>query len=662
ALDTTLIYLLFAVVGVVGCRLLHLPAMLGYLVAGIFLAQGGALVEANEAAVASVAELGVVLLMFVIGLEFNLPKLMGMRRLVFGFGMAQVVLMLAGTLIGHFLFAKVLASFHLSWDLNWQGAVVLGSAMAMSSTAIVVKMMAERAELDTQHGRRVIGALLFQDLAVVPLLVLIPALGQMNESNVWVELSQALLKAAVLVGVLLWGGQKAMRVWLRVVDRRNSEELFMLNILLITLGLAWLTEHAGLSMAMGSFMAGMLIAETDYKHRVEEDIRPFHDVLLGLFFITVGMLLNLKLVFSNAGIVLFLFVVPLLLKFVLIAGLARLFGSTTSVALRTGLALAQAGEFGFVLLNQAGALSLIDKELLQLILASMVLSMLVSPFILAKSDAIVMKLSSNEWMMQSLALTQIAARTMSTRKHVIIAGFGRSGQNLARLLSEENIDYHALDLDPDRVREAQTGGANVSYGDAARRESLVAAGINRASALVITYTSTASALRILHFVNELNPSLPVIVRSHDDVDLEKLRAAGATEVVPELMEGSLMLASHALVLLGVPLRRVVHRVQAARDARYESLRGFFHGASDASDSPDAMQIRLHTVVLTERATAVGKTLAELALEDTEAEIHSMRRGSRRLELQAEQGLQAGDVIVLRGTSEAVARAELRLLK
>mgnify|MGYP003351131449 FL=1 len=374
------------------------------------------------------------------------------------------------------------------------------------------------------------------------------------------------------------------------------------------------------------------------------------------------MLLNLKLVFSNAGIVLFLFVVPLLLKFVLIAGLARLFGSTTSVALRTGLALAQAGEFGFVLLNQAGALSLIDKELLQLILASMVLSMLVSPFILAKSDAIVMKLSSNEWMMQSLALTQIAARTMSTRKHVIIAGFGRSGQNLARLLSEENIDYHALDLDPDRVREAQTGGANVSYGDAARRESLVAAGINRASALVITYTSTASALRILHFVNELNPSLPVIVRSHDDVDLEKLRAAGATEVVPELMEGSLMLASHALVLLGVPLRRVVHRVQAARDARYESLRGFFHGASDASDSPDAMQIRLHTVVLTERATAVGKTLAELALEDTEAEIHSMRRGSRRLELQAEQGLQAGDVIVLRGTSEAVARAELRLLK
>ena len=262
-LDTALIYLLFAVAGVVGCRLLHLPAMLGYLIAGIFLSQGGALVEQNEAAVASVAELGVVLLMFVIGLEFNLPKLLGMRKLVFGFGMAQVLLTLIGTLLGHWLLAYALKSLQLPWDLGWQGAVVLGAAMAMSSTAIVVKMMAERGELESAHGQRVMGALLFQDLAVVPLLVLIPALGQMNESNVWVELSWAMGKAALLVGFLLWGGQRLMREWLHVVDRRNSEELFMLNILLITLGLAWLTEHAGLSMAMGSFMAGMLIAETE---------------------------------------------------------------------------------------------------------------------------------------------------------------------------------------------------------------------------------------------------------------------------------------------------------------------------------------------------------------------------------------------------------------
>ncbi|WP_374517073.1 monovalent cation:proton antiporter-2 (CPA2) family protein [Undibacterium squillarum] len=658
ALDTTLSLLTAAVLGVVAFRMLQLPPILGYLVVGVLIGPHGLGFAEDNEITHEMAEFGVVFLMFSIGLEFSLPKLMTMRKQVFGLGMAQVVVTIVAALAG----GAVVSYWLPQWfAISWQASFALGGALAMSSTAIVSKMLTERLELESLHGRQIIAILLFQDLAVVPLLILVPAMAA-HSGDIVQTLAWAGGKAVLVLFVLLVVGQRLMRTWFRIVVKRRSQELFMLNLLLVTLGAAWLTDRAGLSMALGAFVAGMLISETEYRHQVEEDIKPFRDVLLGLFFITVGMLLNLKLVFSNAGIVLFLFVVPLLLKFVLIAGLARLFGSTTSVALRTGLALAQAGEFGFVLLNQAGALSLIDKELLQLILASMVLSMLVSPFILAKSDAIVMKLSSNEWMMQSLALTQIAARTMSTRKHVIIAGFGRSGQNLARLLSEENIDYHALDLDPDRVREAQTGGANVSYGDAARRESLVAAGINRASALVITYTSTASALRILHFVNELNPSLPVIVRSHDDVDLEKLRAAGATEVVPELMEGSLMLASHALVLLGVPLRRVVHRVQAARDARYESLRGFFHGASDASDSPDAMQIRLHTVVLTERATAVGKTLAELALEDTEAEIHSMRRGSRRLELQAEQGLQAGDVIVLRGTSEAVARAELRLLK
>src|SRR5437899_1762163 len=337
----------------------------------------------------------------------------------------------------------------------------------------------------------------------------------------------------------------------------------------------------------------MLISETEYKHQVEEDIKPFRDVLLGLFFVTIGMLLNVPLVLQHWWLVLLLLTGPVLVKFGLIALLARAFGASSGVALRTGLGLAQAGEFGFVLLNQAGGLQLMDPLIIQLILASMVLSMLAAPFIIAKSDAIAMKLAANEWMLQSLALTQIAARTMGTQKHVIIAGFGRSGQNLAKLLEEEKIAYHALDLDPERVREAQAAGANVSYGDAARRESLVAAGIHRAAALVVTYASTPSALKVLHFAHELSPKLPVIIRSYDDTDLDQLRGAGATEVVPEVMEGSLMLASHALVLLGVPLRRVVHRVQAARDQRYASLRGFFHGASDVEDDAESLQLRLH---------------------------------------------------------------------
>ncbi|HEX8956805.1 MAG TPA: NAD-binding protein, partial [Burkholderiaceae bacterium] len=379
------------------------------------------------------------------------------------------------------------------------------------------------------------------------------------------------------------------------------------------------------------------------------------------FFITIGMLLNPALVARHWWVVLLLLSGPVLLKFGVIAGLARLFGANTGVALRTGLALAQAGEFGFVLINQMGDLRMADPLMIQLVLASMVISMLIAPFVIAKSDAIVMKFSANEWMLQSLALTQIATRTMTTQKHVIIAGFGRSGQHLAKLLEEEGIAYHALDLDPDRVREAQAAGANVSYGDAARRESLKAAGIARAAAMVITYADTAAAIKTLHFAHEVAPKLPVIVRSYDDMDLDKLREAGASEVVPEALEGSLMLASHALVRLGVPLRRVVHRVQEARDERYASLRGYFHGLDDMHDDAENIQTRLHSVPLDEGARAVGRPLSALKLDEVGADVMSIRRGKRNLEVGADTVLQANDIVVLRGPTEAVARAEARLL-
>lgn len=571
-LDTALIYLLFAVIGVVGCRLLHLPAMLGYLVAGIFLAQGGAMVEANEVAVASVAEIGVVLLMFVIGLEFNLPKLMGMRRMVFGFGMAQVVLMLAGTLIGHFLIANILASFNLPWDLNWQGAVVLGAALAMSSTAIVVKMMAERAELDSQHGRRVIGALLFQDLAVVPLLVLIPALGRMNEGNVWAELSLALLKAAVLVGLLLWGGQKAMRVWLRIVDRRNSEELFMLNILLITLGLAWLTEHAGLSMAMGSFMAGMLIAETDYKHRVEEDIRPFHDVFLGLFFITLGMKLDWHVLQEQWPWVLVLTLIPVLVKAVLIAVLAYTGGASNGVAARTGIYLAQAGEFGFVLLTLGLAQGLIDPRWSNPVLAAMVLSMLATPFLIQHADRWVFRFSPDDWLSQSLQITTIASHAIAIDKHVLVCGFGHTGRNLCQLLAQQKISYIALDVNPEVVKTAVLDGHHVEVGDSFQLSNLVSAGLNRSSAVVVSFDDKVTALGVISLVHKHAPSVPVLVRTRDEHDMVLLKQAGAHEVIPDAFEVSLSLATHTMSLLGVEEEKINQLVFIQRHTQYAGLK------------------------------------------------------------------------------------------
>ncbi len=659
-LELILLYLVAAVAGVVVCRLARLPPMLGYLVVGVVIGPNALALAKDSAGVRTLAEFGVVLLMFVIGLEFNLPKLKSMRSLVFGLGLAQVAFTVIGTVAGHFLLEWLFSFTDRPWQLSWQGSIVLAGAMAMSSTAIVGKLMAERLELESEHGRRVMGTLLFQDLAVVPLLVLIPALNS-SAADLATALSWATLKAGVLLTLLLVGGQRAMRWWLTLVARLKSEELFILNVLLVTLGLAWLTEHAGLSLALGAFLAGMLIAETEYKHQVETDIRPFHDVLLGLFFITIGMKLDWHAVLNQWPLVLLLTLAPVLAKFMLVALLARLFGAAPGVALRTGLYLAQAGEFGFVLLTLGAEQRLIEPMWLSPVLASMVLSMLATPLLILYSNRIVMRLSSSDWLMQSVAMTTIAKRAINTEAHVIIAGYGRSGQNLARLLEGEGIAYMALDLDPDRVRQAAAAGQSVVFGDAARLQSLMAAGLARASAVVVSYHDTPSALKILRLVQDHAPKVPVVVRTIDDSDMERLRGAGATEVVPEAIEGSLMLASHALALVGVPMRRVLHLVQAQRDARYGLLRGYFHGADD--DTVDALRhARLLSVTLPAAARCVGRPLSDLALHAMGVSAVSLRRASGSASKPDDAAvLSAGDTLVLSGLPEPLALAEAKLL-
>ena len=663
SLDLALLYLLAAVVGVVVFRLLKLPPMLGYLSVGVLIGPHALGLAADSASVKYLAEFGVVFLMFVIGLEFNLPKLRSMRTLVFGLGMSQVMLTLAGALIGNAFLAWLFIRFGDGWGLDWRGAVVLGGAMAMSSTAIVVKLMAERLELESEHGRRVMGVLLFQDLAVVPLLVLIPALGAGTGADGLVaSMGLALVKAAVVLALLLAGGQRVMRWWLTLVARRKSEELFVLNLLLVTLGLAWLTEHAGLSLALGAFLAGMLIAETEYKHQVETDIRPFHDVLLGLFFITIGMKLDWRPILDQWGLVLLLTMGPVLAKALLVTALAWLFRAPAGVALRTGLYLAQAGEFGFVLLTLGAQQQLIDPQWVSPVLASMVLSMLATPFLILYSNAIVARLVASDWLMQSVQLTSIAKKSMRTEAHIIIAGFGRSGQNLARILEREGIPYMALDLDPDRVRQAAAAGQSVVFGDAARLQALMAAGLARASAVVVSYHDTPSAMKILQLVREHAPKVPVLVRTIDDSDLEKLRAAGATEVVPEAIEGSLMLASHALALVGVPMRRVIRMTRDARDARYGLLRGYFHGADD--DTVEELhQARLLTVGLPPASAVIGQRLGDLALHALGVEVVSVRHAGGSVQRPDDDLLlQADDTLVLSGVPEALALAEAKLLK
>lgn len=657
-LELTLLYLLAAVMGVVACRSLKLPPMLGYLAVGVVIGPNALALGDDPETLRHLGEFGVVFLMFVIGLEFNISKLRAMRTHVFGLGLMQVALTVVLITAGSLMLAALAPGW---WRMNWRTALALAGAVAMSSTAVVVKLLSERLELESEHGKRVIGVLLFQDLAVVPLLVLIPALSSPPET-LFKALGLAALKATVLIALLLAGGQGVMRWWLTLVARRKSEELFVLNLLMVTLGLAWLTQLAGLSLALGAFIAGMLISETEYKHQVETDIRPFHDVLLGLFFITIGMLLDWRMVAERWGLVLVLLTLPVLFKLVLVTALARLFGASTGVSLRTGLYLAQAGEFGFVLLTLAQQNRLIPPNLLNPILASMVLSMLATPFIIMYSNRIVMKLVASEWMLQSLQMTTIARKSINANQHVVICGYGRCGQNLARMLEGEGIPYIALDLDPDRVRHAAAAGDSVVFGDAARLQALVAAGLARASAVVITYLDVAGAMKVLAHTRSHAPQVPVIVRTQDDRDLEKLQAAGATEVVPELLEGSLMLASHALALVGVPMRRVIRIVQDQRDARYNLLRGYFHGADD--DSVNELENeRLSTVTLPLDAVALGLKLSGLSLQALGVRVVSLRRSNgKAADPAADPALADGDTLVLSGRPETLAVAEEKLLR
>ncbi|MEW9897431.1 monovalent cation:proton antiporter-2 (CPA2) family protein [Chitinivorax sp. PXF-14] len=651
ALPATLILLAAAVLAVVACRQLKLPALLGYLIVGIVIGPNALALLPNSEDTSYLAEFGIVFLMFSIGLEFSLPKLKALRHSVFGLGAGQVLATIALTL-------------PLAWfgHLPWAASVALGGALAMSSTAIVSTLLNERVELNTPHGQQIIGVLLFQDLAVVPLLILIPALA--NPAGGVIEaLGWATFKAIIVLTILLYYGQKLMRPWFHMVAKQRSKELFIINLLLVTLGIAYLTSLAGLSLALGAFLAGMLISETEYRYQVEDDIRPFQDVLLGLFFVTVGMRLNFATLEQQWPLLLLFLVLLIPLKALLIFGLSRLMRSPSSVAWRTALSLAQAGEFGFVLIALAHGHQLLPPNLEQALLGAILLSMLVAPFLMQKRDALVRRFVASEWLNESLNLTQIAVQSMLARNHVILCGYGRSGQNLARLLEREEIHFFALDLDPERVREAAAAGDSVVFGDAGKREVLMAAGLSRAQAVVVTFSDTHMALRILSHVQALKPGLPVIVRTFDETDVDKLKEAGAVEVVAEVMEGSLMLASHVLMLLGTPLNRVLQHIRSVREERYDLFRGFFRGATDDSDDPSEQdQPRLHSVLITEEAASVGKSLGELRVAEL-VEIKAIkRRNIKGVEPSDEVVVNVGDVLVLLGRPARLAKAEARLLE
>ena len=646
SLTSVLLLLTSSVMAVALFRTLRLPAMLAYFMLGILFGPFALNLLPNTQSGRHVAEFGIVFLMFSIGLEFSLPKLYGMRKTLFGLGGAQVLITLSVAML-------------IGWlaGLSLPTAFVIGGALTMSSTAIVSKILLERVDLNSRHGRLSIGILLFQDLAVIPILVLIPALG-LQSGNLTNILILSLIKTAILLFILFKFGKTFINFWFSLVAKLRSRELFVMNVLMVTLLLAAITKIAGLSYALGAFIAGMLISETRYRYQVESDIAPFRDILLGLFFISVGMLLDFNSLISNIKWVLALLVGFVLFKAIVIAVLSRVFGFETGVGIRAGMVLAQAGEFSFVILALGLEQKLIGGNELQVVLAASLLSMVVAPFIIQYNGKIARKLVKSYTRKSAQVVEALVNETSQLKDHVIICGYGRSGQYLGRFLKEENIPFIALDIDPTRVHEAASAGEHVMYGDAGRRIVLEAAGGARAKALIVSYSDMRASMKVLHIAQEAYPLLPVIVRTYDDADMDAFRDAGATEVVPEVLEGSLMLASHALVLLGVPLNRVIKRIRMFREERYKMFKGYFRGVSD-DQATDALQIRLHSIEINQNAYCKNMRLDQIDFNQLNVELQLIRRPNM-LEDISPRGdivLSDGDVLVLLGNQQSLIDAE-----
>ena len=654
-LDDILILLAAAVVVVALFKRINLPSVLAYLFIGVALGSHGLAWISDSEGTRFLAEFGVVFLMFTVGLEFSLPHLIAMKKEVLGYGGAQVVL-------------TTLVAGSIAWLLGVPpaAAFVVGGILAMSSTAIVIKQLTERLEITSRHGRKSVGVLLFQDIAVVPLLIMIPLLGNNDGGEtIALEVLWALVKGVVVVVVMLAVGHWFLRPIFHRIAAMRSSELFTLTALLFALAAAWTTFYAGLSLAFGAFLAGMLLGETEFKHQIEADIRPLRDVLLGLFFVTVGMLLDIQVMLSLLPWIVLLAVAIVLFKTLSIMGVGMVMGAPKGVALRTGIVLAQGGEFGLALLALALSEGVLASSPSQITLAAIIVTMALAPLLINYNGHLAKWLFAGSYgRNREQIVEEVTESAAGLREHVIICGYGRIGQNIARFLDQEGFQYCAMDLDPVIVKEARAAGDRVSYGDSTHNDILEAAGLKQAKVLVVSYNEVHSALKIIEQARRIRPDIPILVRTADDANLDRLQQMGATEVVPETLEASLMLASHVLLLMDVPMARIIRRVQGVRRNRYQMLRGFFHGQeSESLEQADAFRERMHTVTLLEEAYAINKTLQELTLESLNVVVTAVRRGGiRSPQPLPDMRLNVADTLVLYGLPEDLARAEERILK
>ncbi|MDH5544588.1 MAG: monovalent cation:proton antiporter-2 (CPA2) family protein [Gammaproteobacteria bacterium] len=630
------------------------PSVLAYLAVGVLIGPHGLEWVEDSENIRLLAEFGVVFLLFTLGLEFSLPKLIAMRREVLGLGSAQVII--TTTLIAI-----------IAWGLGESGgsAFVIGGVFALSSTAIVIKLLGEQLELSSRHGRYAVAILLFQDIAVVPFLIAIPALSQPDQNGIAGEISLAMLKGVIVLIAMMAVGHWLLRPLFREMVRYRSSELFTLTVLLFALAAALATSYSGLSLALGAFIAGMMLGETEFRSQVEVEIKPLRDVLLGLFFITIGMLLNLHTIPAVIHWVVLVLICFMGLKLSVVYILSRLIvDAEQGVSFRTGMVLCQGGEFGFALLALAISDNVISGDAGQIVLAASVISMVLTPTLVRYNGPLAKKLFAETYgASREKVEAEIAEKTQNLSGHVIICGFGRIGQNVARFLEQESIPYTALDLDAEVVRQSRAAGKPVNYGDSTHRELLIAAGLERAKTLLISYDDLNATRKIIQQAREHCPEMPILVRVRDDSNLKTLYNSGATEVVPETLEASLMLASALLRLLDVPAIRIRKQVQEVRAGHYHALHEMFHG-EETHDVEEAPVLRegLHCVTITTGAKAVNRRIDQVDWQKSRVKLRALRRGEEVInEPPADIKLQDGDVLVIYGTPENLQHAENLIL-
>ncbi len=644
-----------AVLAIAIFRRIQLPPILAYIFVGLSLGPSVLGIVENSPTIHLLSELGVVFLLFMLGLEFSLPRMLAMRKVVLGMGSLQVVITSAA-----------LVAISLLVGLDFTTALVVAGALALSSTALVTRELIRQNELEQPHGRISLGILLFQDLAAVFFLILIPTLqgGQNVDSD---QLILALLEGGFLLVVLLVFGRTILPLLFHEVAHSRSAELFVLTSLVAALAAAWLTHAAGLSMALGGFLAGMMLGESHYKHQLEADIRPFRDLLLGLFFVSVGTQLDLNALLEHWYWILLASVALLILKTLTVFISAFPLHTDKGEALRAGLCLSQGGEFGFALLALAFSHQLLDAELNAVVVATIIVTMILTPVLISSGEkvsrTIFKRPKGNNQQIEPMSPHALEEYGRELDDHVLICGYGRVGQILTRFLDPLHIPYVVIDSDPVRVREAGLAGEQIFYGDCRQTDLLEALGANRARLLILTFPEYDVSLSAVRKLRKRFRDIPVLVRTKDDSGLQALQDLGVTEVIPEALEGSLMLVSHVLTLLDISSDEIENSINRVRAERYQLLHGYYHGLrSRKTDAKGAPSLLLHAVPLSDQSFAVDKVLADLNLGSLGVDVESIRRDNRSRHHPPDTlQLKSGDIIVLRGSARDVETAEAYLL-